>query len=108
MSAYTPAVQGTGAKATVQRVGAFLASMVMPNIAAFIAWGLITATFIETGWIPNEKAATLVGPMISFLLPISSATPAAGSCTARAAPWSARSPPWASSSAPTCRCSSAP
>ena len=70
MSAYTPAVQGTGARATVQRVGAFLASMVMPNIAAFIAWGLITATFIETGWLPNEKAAGLVGPMISYLLPI--------------------------------------
>jgi len=70
MSAYTPAVKGTGAKATVQRVGAFLASMVMPNIAAFIAWGLITAMFIETGWLPNEKAATLVGPMITYLLPI--------------------------------------
>jgi PTS system mannitol-specific IIC component len=70
MSAYTPAVTGTGAKATVQRVGAFLASMVMPNIAAFIAWGLITATFIETGWLPNEKAAGLVSPVITYLLPI--------------------------------------
>ena len=70
MSAYTPAVQGTGAKATVQRVGAFLASMVMPNIAAFIAWGLITAFFIPTGWLPNEKAGALVGPMITYLLPI--------------------------------------
>jgi mannitol PTS system EIICBA or EIICB component len=70
MSAYTPAVQGTGAKATVQRVGAFLASMVMPNIAAFIAWGLITAFFIPSGWLPNEKAAGLVGPMITYLLPI--------------------------------------
>jgi PTS system mannitol-specific IIC component len=70
MSAYTPAVQGTGTKATVQRVGAFLASMVMPNIAAFIAWGLITAFFIPTGWLPNEKAGALVGPMITYLLPV--------------------------------------
>jgi PTS system mannitol-specific IIC component len=54
----------------VQRVGAFLASMVMPNIGAFIAWGLITAVFIPTGWIPNEHAAELVGPMITFLLPL--------------------------------------
>ena len=70
MSAYTPTVTGTGAKATVQRVGAFLASMVMPNIAAFIAWGLITALFIPAGWLPNEHAAKLVGPIITYLLPI--------------------------------------
>jgi mannitol-specific phosphotransferase system IIC component len=70
MSTYTPKVTGTGVRANMQRVGAFLASMVMPNIAAFIAWGLITAFFIPTGWIPNEHAAELVGPMITFLLPI--------------------------------------
>jgi PTS system mannitol-specific IIC component len=42
----------------------------MPNIGAFIAWGLITALFIPTGWIPNENLGTLVGPMLSYLLPI--------------------------------------
>lgn len=54
----------------LQRFGGFLAGMVIPNIGAFIAWGLITALFIPTGWIPSEKFATLVGPMISYLLPI--------------------------------------
>jgi len=54
----------------IQRVGGFLAAMVIPNIAAIIAWGLITAMFIPTGWLPNEKFAQLVGPMIRFLLPI--------------------------------------
>ncbi len=44
--------------------------MVMPNIGAFIAWGLITALFIPTGWIPNEFLAQLVGPMILTLLPV--------------------------------------
>jgi PTS system mannitol-specific IIC component len=44
--------------------------MVIPNIGAFIAWGLITAFFIPTGWTPNEDLAELVGPMIFFLLPI--------------------------------------
>jgi PTS system mannitol-specific IIC component len=44
--------------------------MVMPNIGAFIAWGLITALFIPTGWFPNAKMAALVGPMIKFLLPL--------------------------------------
>jgi mannitol PTS system EIICBA or EIICB component len=67
---YTPKVTGTGLRATVQRFGGYLASMVMPNIAAFIAWGLITAMFIPTGWVPNEMFAKLVGPMITLLLPI--------------------------------------
>ncbi|HJZ49665.1 MAG TPA: PTS mannitol transporter subunit IICB [Roseiflexaceae bacterium] len=54
----------------LQRFGSFLAAMVVPNIGAFIAWGLITALFIPTGWIPNETFAKLVGPMITYLLPI--------------------------------------
>lgn len=69
-SNYTPAVQGAGVKAAIQRVGGFLAGMVMPNIGAFIAWGLITALFIPTGWLPNEDFAALVGPMITLLLPV--------------------------------------
>lgn len=67
---YTPTVQGTGARANVQRFGSFLAGMVMPNIGAFIAWGLITALFIPTGWLPNARFGALVGPMITDLLPI--------------------------------------
>ncbi len=57
-------------KATVQRWGGFLASMVVPNLGAFIAWGLITALFIPTGWIPSETFGKLVGPIITYLLPI--------------------------------------
>jgi mannitol-specific phosphotransferase system IIC component len=67
---YTPAVQGTGVKANIQRVGAFLAGMIMPNIAAFIAWGLITALFIPTGWLPNAKLGALVDPIVRILLPV--------------------------------------
>ena len=44
--------------------------MVMPNIGAFIAWGLITALFIATGWLPNEQLSTMVSPMLSYVLPI--------------------------------------
>lgn len=69
-TAYTPKVQGNGIKARVQRVGGFLAAMVMPNIAAFIAWGLITALFIPTGWLPNAEFAKLVDPIIKLLLPV--------------------------------------
>lgn len=59
-----------GAKVAIQKFGRFLSGMVMPNIGAFIAWGLITALFIPTGWLPNESFATLVDPMIKFLLPL--------------------------------------
>ncbi len=57
-------------KEKIQRFGRFLSGMVMPNIGAFIAWGFITALFIPTGWAPNEKLATLVGPSITYLLPL--------------------------------------
>lgn len=57
-------------KQAVQRFGKFLSGMVMPNIGAFIAWGFITALFIEAGWIPNEKLAQFVTPMLNYLLPV--------------------------------------
>jgi PTS system mannitol-specific IIC component len=57
-------------KIKVQSFGRFLSNMVMPNIGAFIAWGIITALFIPTGWLPNATMAKLVGPMISYLLPL--------------------------------------
>ncbi|MDP4553218.1 PTS mannitol transporter subunit IICBA [Alkalihalobacillus macyae] len=60
----------SGLKVKVQRFGSYLSSMIMPNIGAFIAWGIITALFIPTGWTPNENLAELVGPMITYLLPL--------------------------------------
>jgi mannitol PTS system EIICBA or EIICB component len=82
MSDYTPTATGTGARAAVQRFGAFLAGMVMPNLGAFIAFGLITALFIPTGWVNviagttedplpiTTQIGTLVGPLIVILLPL--------------------------------------
>lgn len=67
---YTPEPTGTGFRAHVQRIGGKMAGMVMPNIGAFIAWGLITALFIPTGWLPNKELGELVDPMIKFLLPL--------------------------------------
>lgn len=54
----------------VQKFGRFLSSMIMPIIGAFIAWGLITALFIPTGWFPNETLAKLVDPMVKYMLPL--------------------------------------
>ena len=81
---------GPGARAQVQKFGTFLSNMVMPNIGAFIAWGLITSLFIKVGWLNLAAGGTLpedgwvaalggwgafdgkgiVGPMITYLLPI--------------------------------------
>ena len=70
------------ARAGVQKFGTFLSGMIMPNIPAFIAWGLITALFIEKGFIPvpelggfgtgpdGKPYTGLVGPMITYLLPL--------------------------------------
>lgn len=54
----------------IQQFGRTLSSMVMPNIGAFIAWGFITALFIPEGWWPNGQLAQLVGPMLTYLLPL--------------------------------------
>ena len=54
---------------TIQKFGRSLSAMVMPNIGAFIAWGLITAMFIPGGWLPNEHLAKMVSPMLKYLLP---------------------------------------
>lgn len=59
-----------GFRAKIQRFGSHLSGMIMPNIGAFIAWGIITALFIEEGYLPNEGLAELVGPMINYLLPL--------------------------------------
>lgn len=57
-------------KVRIQKLGTTLSNMVMPNIGAFIAWGVLTSLFIETGWLPNETFATIVSPMITYLLPL--------------------------------------
>ena len=83
MTATTAAPARTsGARIAVQKFGTFLSGMIMPNIAAFIAWGFITALFIEKGPFPvggiggfgvddaGEPNTGLVGPMIRFMLPL--------------------------------------
>lgn len=57
-------------KVQIQKIGAFLSGMVMPNIGAFIAWGILTALFIPAGWFPNETMNKLVSPTLTYLMPI--------------------------------------
>jgi PTS system mannitol-specific IIC component len=70
MATTTTTAGGAGLRVHTQRFGTFLSNMVMPNIGAIIAWGLITAFFIPVGWTPNEKIATIVGPGIYYLIPL--------------------------------------
>ena len=60
MATTAPAAPRGGTRVRVQQFGTFLSNMVLPNIGAFIAWGLITALFIETGWI------TLIGDNLGY------------------------------------------
>ncbi|QIG42442.1 PTS mannitol transporter subunit IICBA [Nocardioides anomalus] len=98
-STATTAAPRGGTRVRVQQFGTFLSNMVLPNIGAFIAWGLITALFIQTGWITligdkifgyapgldagqydygfvsqlggwDADGGGIVGPMITYLLPI--------------------------------------
>jgi PTS system mannitol-specific IIC component len=73
--------KGTSGRVRVQKFGAFLAGMVMPNIAIFIAWGFITAFFIQTGWTPvgilggfgktdGVLNVGVVGPILTYLIPL--------------------------------------
>ncbi|HSU01531.1 MAG TPA: PTS mannitol transporter subunit IICB [Nocardioides sp.] len=66
----TERTTGTSNRARVQAFGGFLTAMVIPNVGAFIAWGLLTALFIPTGWLPNEDLAAPVGPIITYVLPL--------------------------------------
>ena len=60
----------TSLKVKVQKLGTSLSNMVMPNIGAFIAWGVLTALFIADGYLPNKQLAAIVSPMLTYLLPI--------------------------------------
>ncbi|QUW17626.1 PTS mannitol transporter subunit IICB [Agrococcus sp. Marseille-Q4369] len=70
MTTTAATASGSGARVRVQRFGTFLSGMIMPNIPALIAWGIVTALFIADGPFPNEGLASIVGPTIHYLLPI--------------------------------------
>jgi len=70
VTATAPPQERTSVRVHIQKFGTFLSNMIMPNIPAIISWGLLTAFFIPVGWTPNEKIATIVGPGITYILPV--------------------------------------
>ncbi|XBC40231.1 MAG: PTS mannitol transporter subunit IICBA [Buchnera aphidicola (Nurudea ibofushi)] len=57
-------------KVKIQNIGRFLSKMIMPNISAFIAWGLISGLFLHYGWIPSKNLEKIIDPMMIYLFPI--------------------------------------
>lgn len=62
-------VTKASARSKIQSFGGFLTGMVMPNIGAFIAWGLLTALFMPSGYFPNEQLDAMRPFMLQFMLP---------------------------------------
>lgn len=56
--------------ARIRKFGGYMSNMVMPNLGAFVGWGIIAALFIPSGWMPNEDFNQMVGPMLRFMLPM--------------------------------------
>lgn len=54
----------------IRKFGGYMSGMVMPNLGAFVGWGLLAALFIPTGWMPNENLNEMVGPIRDYLLPL--------------------------------------
>ena len=50
-----------------QRFGGKLSAMVLPNLGAFMGWGILTALGI---WLSNDMLKGFIAPMLTYLLPI--------------------------------------
>jgi len=57
-------------QAKLQKMGGYLSGMIIPAIGIIIAWGILTMFFIPAGFWPNEAIATIVGPTITYLIPL--------------------------------------
>lgn len=62
--------EGSSLKVRIQKLGTALSNMVMPNIPALIAWGVLTALFIPDGYFPNPQLNLVVSPMLVYLIPL--------------------------------------
>lgn len=50
-----------------QRFGGKLSAMVLPNLGAFMGWGLLTALGI---WLQNDMLKSFISPVLTYLLPV--------------------------------------
>src|SRR5690625_1742560 len=55
---------------SIRKFGGHMSGMVMPNLGAFVGWGLMAAMFIPNGWFPNENLAQMIEPILNYLLPL--------------------------------------
>lgn len=50
-----------------QRFGGKLSAMVLPNLGAFMGWGILTALGI---WMQNDMLKGFISPMLTYMLPL--------------------------------------
>lgn len=50
-----------------QRLGGKLSAMVLPNLGAFMGWGILTALGI---WLSNDMLKAFISPVLTYLLPL--------------------------------------
>ena len=50
-----------------QRFGGKLSAMVVPNLGAFMGWGILTALGI---WLGNDMLKGFIVPILNYLLPV--------------------------------------
>lgn len=50
-----------------QRFGGKLSAMVLPNLGAFMGWGILTALGI---WLSNDMLKAFITPVLTYLLPL--------------------------------------
>lgn len=54
----------------IRRFGGIMSAMVMPNLGAFVGWGLMAALFIPHGWMPNKELNQLIAPILDYVFPL--------------------------------------
>ena len=50
-----------------QRFGSKLSGMVLPNLGAFMGWGILTALGI---WLSSDMLKSFISPMLTYMLPV--------------------------------------
>lgn len=57
----------TSLRVKAQRFGGKLSAMVLPNLGAFMGWGILTALGI---WLSNDTLKSFITPVLTYLLPL--------------------------------------
>ncbi len=54
----------------VRKIGKFYSGIIMKNVVLFMAFGLMSVCFAETGWFPNAEIYQIAGMIYQVLIPV--------------------------------------